>query len=323
MAPASGKILGKRKLHDDSNEKKGALLTGVQTLDSVAAEHLYASGSKDAVSILEQLQNRGFVKFPSGVPWEWELVKFVEELHACYHEEIERRLVALQGQWAENDVGWRLGSSAAQKVSAEMESSGIAVYTPPVSQGDAAPYSSTGPRFYVSVTAAAWQRWPEGAPPPCEGLARILWPHSCDGELADGEWPNMIRGLGWALAPPRSDPQTLHADIWGDRPRPGRVRFHHILWKRLPGENCTTQLVPGGFTDGRTDPEVYAKLESASAPCLLYDNEVLHRGAANTSDRWVSTCSIELCTRTGFNEVWKGGSEDDGIYKMLPICWKS
>ncbi|CAE7546495.1 mkkA [Symbiodinium necroappetens] len=131
----------------------------------------------------------------------------------------------------------------------------------------------------------------------------------------------MHTGLGWALAPPRSSPQALHADIWGnDRPRPGRVRFHHILWKRQ-GSLCNTQIVPGAFTDGETWEEHYTQMTTASAPCLLVDNEVLHRGAANPSRNWVSTCSIELCTRTGYEEVWKESSENDGVYRMLPICW--
>merc|ERR1712070_845596 len=130
-----------------------------------------------------------------------------------------------------------------------MEPHGLAVYTPPSSQ-DRNTWDLTGPRFYVSITSAAWKRFADGAPAPPDHLADVLWWNSTDCKLAGKDWPNMIRGVGWALAPPHSDPQSLHADIWGEDPRPGRVRFHHLLWKRRIGECCTTQLVPGGFTDG-------------------------------------------------------------------------
>jgi len=268
---------------------------------------------------VEQLCTQGFVTFPGGISWEWELFAFVNKMHERYHEEVEKRLEALKEQWGDQWSG-RLGSAAATKVTAEMEASGIAVYSPPDSASDSSPWGRTGPRFYVSVAGAAWKKWPEGAPAPQEELAQILWHHATDQACSGTSWPNMIRGLGWALAPPHSDPQTLHADIWGDKPRPGRVRFHHLLWKRL-GECCTTQIVPFGFTDGQVQTHHFSKLERASAPGLLYDNEVLHRGAANPAKTWASTCSIELCTRTGYDQVWKGGSEDDGTYKLLPICW--
>eukprot|EP00930_Biecheleria_cincta_P005390 TRINITY_DN106318_c0_g1_i1.p1 TRINITY_DN106318_c0_g1~~TRINITY_DN106318_c0_g1_i1.p1 ORF type:complete len:354 (-),score=47.11 TRINITY_DN106318_c0_g1_i1:173-1165(-) len=276
-----------------------------------------------SVHVRTELYTRGFVEFSSGLPWSWELTTFVEQMYDRYHVEVEERLTALQAQWFEND-GDRSGSAAAERVSKDMEASGVAVYVPPPSADEQPPYLETGPRFYVSVTAAAWKHWPDGAPAPPKDLAAALWPHEADGSLVSGTWPNMIRGIGWALAPPKSDPQTLHADIWGwqGKPRPGRVRFHHFLWKRVPGECCTTQVVPGGFTDGQSWAEHYSQLICARAPCILVDNEVLHRGAPNKSDRWVSTCSIELCTRTGYDEVWKGCGEDDGVYKLLPIRWK-
>jgi len=274
------------------------------------------------VPVTEQLRTRGFAEFPGGVPWAWELFAFVDQMHAQYHKQVESRLENLQTQWKEEGgCVCRPGATAAEQVTKEMEAFGVAVYTPPPSQQDGPPWACTGPRFYVSVTAAAWKRWPEGAPAPSEELAKVLWPDKEDGARVGDEWPNLIRGLGWALAPPLSDAQTLHADICSEKRRRERVRFHHILWKRLPGQCCTTQLIPGGFTNGQVAAQHYVKLKDASAPCLLYDNEMLHRGAANSKDSWVSTCSIELCTRTGNDEVWKGGSEDDGTYKMLPICW--
>eukprot|EP00931_Biecheleriopsis_adriatica_P088147 TRINITY_DN62524_c0_g1_i1.p1 TRINITY_DN62524_c0_g1~~TRINITY_DN62524_c0_g1_i1.p1 ORF type:complete len:347 (+),score=71.84 TRINITY_DN62524_c0_g1_i1:56-1096(+) len=298
----------------------GADAAGKPENGSSAADGLSMGAATD---VHRNLFSRGYVEFQSGLPWLWELVSFVEDMYDRYHEEVERRLTEEQESWTSEEYGYRPGSTAAEKVTKAMEAAGVAVYSPPPSAAEEAPWDTSGPRFYVSVTAAAWKRWPDGAPAPPDELAGVLWPHRTDAALVSGKWPNMIRGLGWALAPPKSDPQELHADIWGDsdKPRPGRVRFHHFLWKRQAGTCCTTQIVPGGFTDGKTREEHYGQMTRARAPCILVDNEVLHRGAANKSDRWVSTCSIELCTRTGYEEVWKGGGEDDGIYQMLPIRW--
>ena len=82
-------------------------------------------------------------------------------------------------------------------------------------------YAITGPRFYVSVTKAAAAEFAAAGsaggaedgeallPPMPAGLRAALWPEAGPREVS------RIRGLGWALAPPGSDPQDLHADLWG------------------------------------------------------------------------------------------------------------
>ena len=112
----------------------------------------------------------------------------------------------------------RPGEEAAALVSKQFKKEGLAVYVPPPCQEEAPPFRDTGPRFYVSVTAAAAERFaPDGGVGPAlpRELAALLWPHSDD---MDG-MPR-ARGLGWALSPPGSDPQTLHNDIWGGPSHP-------------------------------------------------------------------------------------------------------
>ena len=73
----------------------------------------------------------------------------------------------------------------------------------------------------------------------------------------------------------------VHADIWGgaDHPKHDRVRFPHLLWKRQHGvhvkndtehgvsvfSECTTEIVPGGFTRGNTDHLDYRQISRARA----------------------------------------------------------
>ena len=88
------------------------------------------------------------------------------------------------------------------------------------------------------------------------------------------------------------------------------------------GALCSTQLVPGGFTEGQIREEHYAQLRQVRAPAALFDSEILHRGAATPplaetlegplgaplGAGWVrtrgsrayyyplvSSCSVELC----------------------------
>jgi len=181
------------------------------------------------------------------------------------------------------------------------------------------------------VTKAAFARFGKQAPAMPAALVDFLWP-----DKDDREGCHRMRGLGWALAPAGSDPQMLHADIWGDEyhPRRGRVRFPHILWKRggsgRKPVNCTTEIVPYGFTHGVPNKEHYIAIQRASAPAIIMDSEILHRGAATppateTSSAWVSSCSVEICSPTGWI-AWEGGTggtqkpidDEDDDWKMLP-----
>jgi hypothetical protein len=75
----------------------------------------------------------------------------------------------------------------------------------------------------------------------------------------------------------------------------------------------------------------YDLICSASAPALIVDAEVLHRGAATpcytpttgtkqtetAGDNWVSTCSVELCSPTGF-EAWNSPEGTGGTVAPTP-----
>lgn len=262
-----------------------------------------------------QLVARGFLPLADGLPWRWALFDFVEECHARFSGRIEAALEALRSTWAPErlHLGGRPGSFAAWKVSSAFARFGVAIYAGPPSQEPEGDFDDSGPRFYVSVTQRASRRFGECPSVPME-LAQLLWP---DEEDLRGR--HRARGLGWSLAPPGSDPQQLHADLWG-RPghrRAGRVRFPHILWKRGEGSLVTTEVVPGGFTEGQAECAHYEQLESAGAPALILDGECLHRGAATPTARrsgaagglgWVSTCSIELCSPSGWR-AWEAGTE--------------
>ena len=159
------------------------------------------------------------------------------------------------------------------------------------------------------------------------------------------------------------------------------------------GSHATTQLSPDGFTSGAIGEEHYANLTQAmvphnaaslpspslflsktlpmikfwQAPALIFDSEILHRGAATPplgaapaaaapssspvskeaarggggrgdgdgngdgplgaaappGAGWVSSCSVELCSFSGWEEWVRGtgGTEfsDAPEYRMLPI----
>ena len=118
-------------------------------------------------------------------------------------------------------------------------------------------------------------------------------------------------------------------------------RFPHVIWKRDFGMDITTQLAPSGFTYGDVCDKDYARLQAAHAPALIFDSEILHRGAATPMPAarapgrdaategahgvgWVSSCSVELCSAAGWDE-WvhgTGGTEFSAApeYRMLPIA---
>ena len=131
-----------------------------------------------------------------------------------YAERVQSELSALAHTWRrrrrrgggggsgggseEEEDDERPGEAAASLVSAKLRELGIAVYSPPPSQSDEPPYACTGPRFYVSVTAAAAEAFGghDRVPPVPPSLRAALWPHAADAAGVD-----RIRGLGWTLAP--------------------------------------------------------------------------------------------------------------------------
>mmetsp|Transcript_89187 Transcript_89187/g.158059 ORF Transcript_89187/g.158059 Transcript_89187/m.158059 type:complete len:698 (-) Transcript_89187:66-2159(-) len=274
------------------------------------------------------LLKTGLLLLPDGLPWRWEVFDFVEECHTRFAARIERELDALRSVWMSrsSSSNSRPGAFAAEKVSKNLARFGIAVYAGPPSQQNSSNHEVSGPRFYVSVTRRAMARFGEVPPLPLE-LERLLWPHA-----EDHGGQQRLRGLGWALAPPGSDPQQLHADIWGNaqHPKKDRVRFPHIIWKRAEGAHCTTEVVPGAFTEGATEPHHFQQLTTATASALIMDSEVLHRGGAVPilgpyGSQWASSCSVELCSSSGW-VAWEAGTEgtvadpNDEDWRMLEVA---
>mmetsp|Transcript_128249 Transcript_128249/g.256134 ORF Transcript_128249/g.256134 Transcript_128249/m.256134 type:complete len:535 (-) Transcript_128249:15-1619(-) len=295
-------------------------------------------GSENA----NQLLSRGWVEFREGFPeaWNWAVFDFVESYHAVYNEPIIAALESLRVVWKPCECSKaRFGAFAAEKLSRLLKQYGVAVFTPPPSVSSFPAYHETGPRFYVSITQAALKHFGTAPQPPL-AISKVLLGHP-----EDQKGGLRIRGLGWALAPPGSDPQDLHSDIWGDRMhhRLDRVRYPHFLWKPDRNVKCTTQIVPGVFPEGNVRAFHYDKIQQVSATALLVDGEVLHRGGATSptphnthnapcslANLWPSTLSVELCTPTGW-KVWMAGVGGGApkkvqhlpMWHMLRVHWEA
>jgi len=268
------------------------------------------------------LSSQGWIELASGLPksWSWPVFEFVETCHDLFNDLVISELDSLRDVWVPCvDSVSRYGAFAAAKVSERLRPYGIAVYSPGESQGECSPYQSTGPRWYISVTAKALECFGVAPPLPAALHHTILSPSAASA----GEF--RARGLGWTLAPPGSDPQGMHADIWGlgKHEQTDETRWPHILWKQKPSQFCTTQIVPGGFTQGAISEDSFSRIQQVRAPAIVVDSEVLHRGAPTppvstdsscTPLGWVSTLSIELCSPNGW-QAWEefstGGTTKD------------
>lgn len=256
-----------------------------------------------------RLVTDAYVEFSLGLPkeWrEWAIFSFVELYYDRFHSLVVSELDALRDVWEPcKGSSQRHGAFAAMKVSERLAAYGIAVYSPGCSQEQQSPYRVTGPRWYVSITAAALRHFGV-APAPAPELHEVICGHP-----SDRNDPLRARGLGWTLAPAGSDPQALHADIWGvgaHQRKGDRTRWPHILWKRDASECCTTQIVSGGFTEGDSTDDCFSRIRQVRAPAIVADSEALHRGASTApaaagalpTAGWASTLSLELCTPSGW-----------------------
>jgi len=259
------------------------------------------------------LVSRGWVCSHDGLKWAWPVFEFVERMHREHHERIEEMLQERRQDWALDPSRW--GAQAATEVSELLEPVGIAVYSPPSSQMQSPPYDNMGPRFYVSITRAAFKQWPKGLPPLPEALLNVMWPENPSQDVR-------IRGVGWTLSPASSAPQGLHADIWGTgmyEYKGSKVRFPHILWKADNKSLCTTEVVAGGFSKGVPTDRDYLALTAVNTPCVLVDSECLHRGAAVSAQcagGWASSCSVEFCSSLG----WAAWEQYDTGGTTLPAA---
>ena len=299
----------------------------------------------DAAATL--LHNRGSTALHE-VPTDWCVVEFCNAQHAEWCDRIVGLLEEVRDRWGESDASGRVGTVAAELVSRRLLAEhGCGIWiTATHPSVDAATWEVSGPRFYASIidSARGRSRARAGAPPavrngicdrrgkaprPPRSLARLLWPMRSDGEAP---W---ITELGWTIVPPHSPPQDVHADIVAtvaEReafPRaPGRGRFHHMAWKRAtaaPQQSscvCTTRIVAGAFpADGTPLDAHYAALAPvAKARAVIIDSEMLHGGAATHSGEWSSTCTVQLCSTSGWPALHSGGRADpDLLTYTIPI----
>eukprot|EP00927_Polykrikos_kofoidii_P078721 TRINITY_DN75537_c0_g1_i1.p1 TRINITY_DN75537_c0_g1~~TRINITY_DN75537_c0_g1_i1.p1 ORF type:complete len:809 (+),score=99.11 TRINITY_DN75537_c0_g1_i1:34-2460(+) len=283
-------------------------------------------GNDSMLVLRKSLFQHGWIEFSNGLPasWKWALFDFVEHFYDLFNELVIYELDSLRDVWTPSASSReRHGAFAAAKVSERLKPYGLAIYSPGESQTQEPPFHVTGPRWYVSITRAAIKHFGVAPPPPLD-LHRALFSHP-----ADVEDELRARGLGWTLAPPGSDPQALHADLWGVKQhlRKGHTRWPHILWKRSREECCTTQFVPGAFTLGKVRDSDFTNIKQVCAPAVVLDSEMLHRGAATPNGLegshvpavWKSTLSLELCSPSGW-AAWEdfstGGTVKDPTSKL-------
>eukprot|EP00929_Paragymnodinium_shiwhaense_P027312 TRINITY_DN16057_c0_g1_i1.p1 TRINITY_DN16057_c0_g1~~TRINITY_DN16057_c0_g1_i1.p1 ORF type:complete len:448 (-),score=58.01 TRINITY_DN16057_c0_g1_i1:143-1486(-) len=271
--------------------------------------------SKDAAT--RQLQWDGWVGLPDGRP-QWAVCDFAERLHKRYHERITTLLDSWRADWMKGDDGGdapgadRVGGLVAKWVTEELEGTGIYVYAAHSSQSDHEEDADvhSGPRWYVTIMEAAMWRYGDSAvaPPPPLELQELMWP---DAEDRRQPW---LTELGWTIVPAGSDPQIMHADICyteAPHPRqPGRGRYHHMAWKLNREEFCTTNIVPGAFTEGVTGWDHYAGWRTVKAPALVFDSEMLHRGGATPPGTGFSTSlTVQVSSGTGWSVLSERVSE--------------
>jgi len=285
-----------------------------------------------------KLHERGWVELPEGIP-NWELSRYTERLYRRHGERILRLLEEQHADWMQGDSGdtapgaHRPGGLAARRVTEQLNGIGIYVYAAHPSQGDDAEEEEkvddeectySGPRWYVSCMEAIMRRYDARrlAPLPPASLQDLLWPSAED---RSRPW---LTEVGWTIVPQCSDPQVVHADICSyedptPHPRPfGQGRFLHIVWKLDPSERCTTNVVPGGFTEGAASWDDYEKLTQVNAPALIFDSEVLHCGGRTGQVGWSSSLTAQFCSGQGWHAL-KERVNEDMMKFTYPMGWES
>ena len=167
----------------------------------------------------------------------------VEELYDAHGARVVATVAEALARAAREEGGRpsdaRPGARAAELATQQLIDFGVAIYAGPCSVRDLPPHAEEGPRFYVSVAAAARRRLAGGCVPRApRRLARALrWRRA-----------GFVRGLGWTLVPPRSEPQSLHADLWRQTTTTtanDATHFAHLIWKRDDAQLCMTEVARG------------------------------------------------------------------------------
>lgn len=289
---------------------------------SVEAEHLEAfeaalsqrsaatSGPEEKVSPQTQLQADGWLEL--GKLPDWDVFDMVEGYYAKYNDRVQFLLERERPRWFEDveerDV--RPGYVVARELSRRFEEKGIFISAvhPSVADDEAKDYPSTGPRFYVSVMPAAMKRGP--APPLPKDAACLLWPDEED------RIKPYITEVGWTMVPPDSDAQAMHADITSydeeitDPRKEGHGRFHHFIWKPDRTSNCTTGVVSNAFTNGKLKNWMYDNIHRVSSPTVVLDSEMCHCGGPTGPGKWTASCTVQLCSSTGWKPLQTRASKN-------------
>lgn len=244
---------------------------------------------------------------------DWDVFVMVEAYFAKYHDRIRKLIERERPRWFENveERRFRPGAVVAAELSKRLMPKGIHISAvhPSVSDESSIRIPSdhgnyigvSGPRFYVSIMAAAMRRGP--APRPPKDAAAILWPNRKDRERP---W---ITEVGWTMVPPSSDAQAMHADILADAEEvpdlrsEGQGRFHHFIWKPDRITNCTTGVVTSAFTNGVVKDWMHARMQRVASPCVLLDSEVCHCGGPTGAGKWTASCTVQLCSSTGWDPL--------------------
>jgi hypothetical protein len=85
--------------------------------------------------------------------------------------------------------------------------------------------------------------------------------------------------------------------------------------------NCTTNIVPGGFTEGASRAIHYKRIVIGRARALLFDSEMLHRGGSTREKtEWTTSCTVQICSRSGWPSLGRAGRCETGLLKMtIPL----
>jgi len=119
--------------------------------------------------------------------------------------------------------------------------------------------------------------------------------------------------------PPNSNAQAMHADIvrydrkTTDTRKAFLGRFHHFIWKPDRTTNCTTGVVSSTFAlalGGHPQQWMQAKLQRVASPTVVLDSELCHCGGPTGPGRWTASCTVQLCSSTGWKSLQSRASKE-------------
>jgi len=119
----------------------------------------------------------------------------------------------------------------------------------------------------------------------------------------------------------RRGPAPPPPDDVSDPRRDGVGRFHHFIWKPDRATSCTTQVVTSAFTNGRTRDWMWKCMRRVASPVVVLDSEMCHCGGPTGPGSWTASCTVQLCSSTGWKPLQSRASKSLLEY-TLPINFK-